>query len=307
MEGLLHGVQHLPEIVLARRDFGNRVLLAADAPYCAYRVAQVRRFLELQLARRLVHALAQALDELRAMALKQQRDVRDAVAVLVLGAEATAWREAAAERIFHAWPAVLRLRLRAAAGPQRQIALYEAQKRAHIADAHVRADIDRAVVHLDARHDDARMLLRRYLDIRVALVHLEVDVKERLIKLYEPVFEDERLNLRLRSHCRDVAYRLDELVQPRRGVRVAEVRRYALAQRLRLADVDNLAVLVAHQIDARTVWKSFYEFYKLFFIQRINPFIAYSSALLDIITQLRKNVSRRCELNNVFNSLQRSY
>ena len=272
MEGLLHRVEDFPEIILARRNFGNRVLLAADAPNRAYCVAQMRRLLELQLARRLVHAFAQTLDELRAVALEQQRDVRDAVAVLVLGAEAAAWREAAAERIFHAGPSVLRLRLRAAAGAQRQIALDEAQQRAHLADAHVRADIDRAVVHLDARHDDARMLLRRYLDICVALVHLEVDVEERLIKLDEPVFEDERLDLRLGAHRRDVAYRLDELVQPRRGVRVAEVRRYALAQRLRLADVDNLAVLVAHQIDARTVWKSFHEFYKLFFIQRIDSF-----------------------------------
>ena len=272
MEGLLHGVENLPEIVLAGRNFGNRVLLAADAPNRAYRVAQMRRLLELQLARRLVHAFAQTLDELRAVALEQQSDVRDAVAVLVFGAEAAAWREAAAKRIFHAGPSVLRLRLRAAARAQRQIALDEAQQRAHLADAHVRADIDRAVVHLDARHDDARMLLRRYLYICVALVHLEVDVEERLIELDEPVFEDERLDLRLCAHRRDVAYRLDELVKPRRGVRVAEVRRYALAQRLRLADVDNLAVLVAHQIDTWTVWKSFHEFYKLFFIQRIDSF-----------------------------------
>ena len=43
MEGLLHRVEDFPEIVLAGRNFGNRVLLAADAPNRAYRVAQVRR------------------------------------------------------------------------------------------------------------------------------------------------------------------------------------------------------------------------------------------------------------------------
>ena len=75
----------------------------------------MRRLLELQLARHLVHAFAQTLDELRAVALEQQSDVRDAVAVLVFGAEAAARREAASEGILHAWTSVLRLRLRSAA------------------------------------------------------------------------------------------------------------------------------------------------------------------------------------------------
>ena len=55
LKGLLHRVQHLKEIVLPRGDVRNRMLLTADAPYRADRIAQVRRLLKTHLARRPIH------------------------------------------------------------------------------------------------------------------------------------------------------------------------------------------------------------------------------------------------------------
>ena len=104
-----------------------------------------------------------------------------------------------------------------------------------------------------AREVDAReVLVHRDRDVRIGLVVAQPDVEARLVLLDEVLLGEQRLGLGLDEDELDVVDRVDHLVVPRRH-RVGEVAGDPLADRLRLADVDDLPARVAEQVDPRAV------------------------------------------------------
>ncbi len=114
-----------------------------------------------------------------------------------------------------------------------------------------RPEVAAAIVRHAPRDDDARPLLVRDLQIRIGLVVFEEDIVVRLVPLDQFVFEDQRLARRVGAdhlEIGDPAHEFARLARHRAGR--AEVRADAIAQRLRLADVDHLPFGILHQIDA---------------------------------------------------------
>ncbi len=87
--------------------------------------------------------------------------------------------------------------------------------------------------------------------MRVLLVVLEHDVVARLVLLDEVRFEHERLDLGVGDDEFEVAYAADEFARLRVvAAPRLEIGAHAVAEVLRLADVDDLPRLVLVQIDA---------------------------------------------------------
>ncbi len=126
------------------------------------------------------------------------------------------------------------------------------QRVLHCPHRHVGTEIAAAVVDHPARRlDFGERVLPRDADVRVLLVILEADVVVRAVALDQRLFEDQRLDLVLLDDEVDVADVLAQLhgFEAALGAGV-EVATHAIPQPLRLADVDNLAALVLHQVDA---------------------------------------------------------
>lgn len=88
-------------------------------------------------------------------------------------------------------------------------------------------------------------------DIRIALVVLEADVEARLVALNQRFFEDQRLDLVFLDdevNIADITAQMNSL-EAVFGAGV-EVAANPVAQLLRLADVNDLAPFVLHQVDA---------------------------------------------------------
>jgi hypothetical protein len=104
-----------------------------------------------------------------------------------------------------------------------------------------------------AREVDAReVLVHRDRDERIGLVVAQSDVEARAVLLDEVLLGQQRLGLGGDEHELDRLDRVDHLVGAARD-RIAEVAGDALLDRLGLADVDDLALVVAEQVDARAV------------------------------------------------------
>ena len=116
----------------------------------------------------------------------------------------------------------------------------------------VRTEVLAAVLDDLAGDEDARpLVLHGHLDADVRLVVLEPDVVARLVLLDEVVLEDQRFLVVAGDQGLEVGDALHEEAHLAALVAAAEVGAHAGAQALRLADVDDLAVLVLQQIDAR--------------------------------------------------------
>src|SRR5258706_15804543 len=100
--------------------------------------------------------------------------------------------------------------------------------------------------------DTWELLGDRQLQVEIVPVVLEADVETRPVVLDEAVLQNKRLNLvggGDEFEVRRLSHELGRL----RGRRVArgEVRAESVAQAQRLADIDDLGLVVAEQVDAR--------------------------------------------------------
>jgi hypothetical protein len=141
-----------------------------------------------------------------------------------------------------------------AAGADLEHPLHHLHRPAAGARRQERPEVAVPVLQDAARDVGARPLLpRRHLDVRVGLVVPQQDVVAGLVLLDEGVLEGEGLALGVRD---DRVDRL-ELGEERLGLRVLrpgrEVRREAPADRPRLADVEDLPLRVAVEVDPRLV------------------------------------------------------
>ena len=121
----------------------------------------------------------------------------------------------------------------------------------------VRPEVAAAVVdQLAGALDPREVVAQRDLDVRVALVVLEPDVEARPVALDQVGLEQERLRDRIGLGDLDVRDPVDDAPDP---VDLATerlllpVRADAVAQALRLADVDDVAARVLHEVHARLV------------------------------------------------------
>ena len=244
-------VQDVPrlavQVLLQRRGHA----LARDAPEGAHRVAAMGRLLEVHSARGGVHAPVQALDQLPGVPLQQEDDVPHSLAVLRLRAEPGAGPHGVPQAVLDAG-ALPRVRFEVRpADAQGEVPLRQAHEGADVPSADEGAQVDGAVVALDAGDLEAREGLVRHADVGVPVVHLEVHVEEGGVSADQPGLDDQGLRLRLRADDGDVLHQRNQLAQPRRGeVGMAEVGGHAAAQLDGLPHVDHRAPGVAHDVDA---------------------------------------------------------
>ena len=217
-------------------------------------VAHPGRAFELEAVGGVAHLRLHTLQHLDAAALEKQQRVVDDGAVLLGRAVARARRDAALDVVVEAGPRIGARDLLCARTPREQL-LHDVQRAPHRAGRGVRAEVAGAVV-LDATRDrDARpIVLHVDLEVGVVLVVLEPDIVDRLVALDECRLEQQRLRL-VRGD--DVLERRD-LIGERAHLRLEaaprpEVRAHARAQPLRLADVEDLAPRVLHDVDAGTL------------------------------------------------------
>ena len=109
-----------------------------------------------------------------------------------------------------------------------------------------------------AREVHAReLLVERDRDEGIGLVVAQADVEARAVLLDEALLRQQRLGLGADDDALDLLDRRDHLRVAGAAwhLRLGEVRGDALADRLRLADVDHAAFAVAEEVHPRLVWK----------------------------------------------------
>ena len=146
------------------------------------------------------------------------------------------------------------------AGPEREEPADEVHRLVDAGRRRVRPEVAAAVVGELARAFHAREVVTEGdLDVRVALVVLEADVEARLEPLDEVRFEEERLRHGVGDGVLDLRHPVDDAadaVDLARRRRLLPVGADPVAQALRLADVDHVATVVLHEVDARPVRES---------------------------------------------------
>ena len=207
-------------------------------------VAVARRVLEPLLGRGLAH-LPLELGADRPVVPGEELDhAVDHLAVVLLRDVPDARREAALDVVVEARDAAAAAGLRALAGPVAEDAVEDVERLAHLLRVGVRAEVDDAAPVPLAREHHARVLvLEGDRDVRERLVVAQPHVERRPVALDEVLLEMERLDLAAGDDRLDLGDALGERVDPGAGVAAPglEVLAHARAQRLRLADVENLA------------------------------------------------------------------
>ena len=205
------------------------------------------------------HLGAEGLDQGLLATLEEELDLLDVLPVVVLrdGRDARALaaldviEEARSLEGAHAVLDVDR------AGPEREEPADEVHRFVDARRRGVRPEVAAAVVdQLACPLDPRELVAEGHLDVRVALVVLEPDVEARPVALDEVGFEEEGLRDRVGLGHLDVDDPVDDAPDPvdlaaRRLL--LPVRADAVAQALRLADVDDVAPRVLHEVDAGLV------------------------------------------------------
>ena len=205
------------------------------------------------------HLGAEGLDQGLLATLEEELDLLDVLPVVVLGdgrdARALAALDVIQEaRTLEGADAVLDVDR---AGPEREEPADQVHQFVDARRRGVRPEVAAAVVDQLARPLDPRELVAEGdLDVRVALVVLEPDVEARPVALDQVGFEQQGLRDRVGLGHLDVDDPVDDAAD---AVDLAArrlllpVRADATAQALRLADVDDVAARVLHEIDAGLV------------------------------------------------------
>ena len=143
------------------------------------------------------------------------------------------------------------------AGPEREEPPDQVHRLVDGAGRRVRPEVAAAVVDELAGPLDTREVVgQRDLDVRVALVVLEADVEARLEALDEVDLEEQRLADRVGHRVLDVRDPVDDGPDPvalGRAALLLPVAADAVAQALGLADVEDVAAAVLHEVDAGAV------------------------------------------------------
>ena len=215
-------------------------------------VAQPGGPLELQRRRRLAHLALEPAHEAAGVAGHEVAEVLGERAVLLGVDPADAGRRALADVAEQAGPADLAgpLEDAVAAGAHREHPQQQVDGLADRPGVRVRAEVAGALALGAAHHLDPRELLaHRHGEVGVGLVVAVLDVEPRVVLLDPGVLELQRLDLGGDHRPLDAGRRGDHRLGARvqRGD-VLEVGAQPRAQALRLADVDDAAVLVAEPV-----------------------------------------------------------
>ena len=217
-------------------------------------VAVARGVLEPLLGRRVAH-LPLELAHDRARVTREEVDhALDDLAVRRLRDVVHAGRVAALDVEVEARDPRVPARLGAFTRTELEDAVEHVECLAHLLRVRVRAEVeDAAPVPLAREHHPRVVLLDRDRDVRERLVVAEPDVERRPVALDQVLLEVERLDLGRGHDHLEVGDPPDEVRD--RGASVPapglEVRAHARPQRLRLAHVEHVALLVAEEIDTR--------------------------------------------------------
>jgi hypothetical protein len=143
------------------------------------------------------------------------------------------------------------------AGSEREQPTYEVHRLVDARCRRVRPEVPAPVVRQLPRPLDPReVVVERDLDVRVALVVLEPHVERRLEALDQVALEEERLADGIRHRVLEVLDSIDhgsDQVLLEAGGFLLPVAAHAVAQALRLADVQHAAACVLHQVHAGPV------------------------------------------------------
>ena len=154
---------------------------------------------------------------------------------------ADAGRPAALDVVVQARRAGAPAGLDALAGAELEDLLEQVERAADALGVRVRAEVEALAAVALAREVDAReVLVHRDRDERIRLVVAQADVEPRAVLLDEVLLGEERLGLGGDEDELDRLDRIDHLVRAA-GHGIGEVAGDALLDRLRLADVDDLA------------------------------------------------------------------
>src|SRR5581483_2049113 len=215
-------------------------------------VAVARRILEPLVARRLVHLLLELALDRPHVAREELDHAVDDRPVVLPGDVADARREAAVDVVVEARDPGVAARLGALARPVGKDAVEDVEGLADLLRVRVRAEVpDAAPVALAREHDARILVLDRDRDVREGLVVAQPHVERRPVPLHEVLLEVERLDLGARDDHLERGDAPRQLLDLGAGIRRGlEVRADARPERLRLADVEHLAALVAEEVDA---------------------------------------------------------
>ena len=215
-------------------------------------VAILRRALELQRLRRLLHALCEPRGDDVALAFEKQHGVLEIPRVVLLADQTDAGRRAALDLMLHAGPAaVLEIAVLALAQLKQLVELI--QRLAHRACVRIWAEQPplrrpRPAIERQARE----AMLRLEQDVRIALIVAQHDVEAWPMLLDEVVLEHQRFDFGTRDR------NLEPRNRPHHRDRFCVVRAAALEiasdapfQVACFADVDDRAGGVEHAVDAR--------------------------------------------------------
>ena len=256
--GLVVLARHPDHVELGARE-GGHLLALHRALDRADLVAVLGRALVVLLLGGGRHLDLERLDQRLLAALQEQLDLLDVGAVVVLRDGLDARALAALDVVQEARPLERALPVLDVdrAGAEREQPADEVHRLVHARRRGVRPEVAAAVVHELARPLDAReVVAQRDLDVRVALVVLEPDVEAGLEPLDEVRLEEQRLRHAVDLGHLDVRDPVDDAADPvdlsaRRLL--LPVAANAAAQALRLADVQDVAPGVPHQVHAGAI------------------------------------------------------
>src|SRR5215510_16481504 len=250
----------IPENIDVEIEHPHHLLMLAERANSLEQIAVFRRLLEPQLFRSLQHSRLQLIGQFLILAFEQLLHILNRFAVLLRLAQIPLTRpHATFDLVFHTGPpgapvdVINLIRTRA----QLELAVDERDSLVGQRRGQVRAVIERAVLLDSARLENARkFLIDRELQMRVGLVILEHHVVARLVALDQVRFEDQGLGFGVGDDELEVNNARHQL--QRLGVhraRVLEVLPHPVAQVLRLADIDDLALRVLVKVTAGDGWK----------------------------------------------------
>ena len=203
--------------------------------------------------RRLRHPALQLADDRPRLSGQELDHAVDHLPVVLLRDVVHARREAAVDVEVEARDPRVATRLRALARTEPEDAIEDVQRLAHLLRVRVRAEVDDpAAVPLAREHHPRVVVVHGHRDVRERLVVAQPDVERRPVALDEVLLEVQRLDLGPGDDHLEVGDPRDHPADPRPGVAaLLEVAPHARPERLRLADVEDLLVRVAEQVDAR--------------------------------------------------------
>ena len=213
-------------------------------------VPVARRLLELQPPRGLVHPRLDRRLQLGVAPLEEQPRLAHPLGVGRGVGLPRAGREALVEVVVEAG-ALLAVEAEVAVRDLEE-ARDHPQRAPGVARRQERAEVEAAVgAHAPRQRDPRELVAHRELQVRVRLVVPQHHVVARLVLLDQVVLEDQRLELAPGDDEVEVARLGDELGDPRRVLRAGlEVGAHPLAQRTRLADVDDPSLGRPHPVAA---------------------------------------------------------